>query len=126
MRPQTAKPSAAPAPLMEADEMTTVSNPAAMRLSRLRDAVLAGAECVFDPYLHTGPDVCELEPKAEREAREAVAKDVCAGCTVRELCLEYALRIPPAAGIWAGLTPDEIRALAATRAAPAQGRQVAA
>ena len=95
--------------------MTTVSEPAAMPLSRLRDAVLAGAECVYDPYLHTGPDSWEREPKDEREAREAVAKDVCRGCTVRHLCLAYALAIRPAAGVWAAMTADEI---AAALAAP--------
>lgn len=91
--------------------------PAAMPLWRLRDAVLEAAECVYDPYLHTGPDVWEREPKDEREAREAVAKDVCAGCTVQDQCLEYAVAILPTAGIWAGRTAREIAAVAADRAA---------
>ena len=95
--------------------MTTISVPAAMPLSRLRDAVLAGAECVYDPYLHTGPDCGCGSQKDEREAREAVAKDVCRGCTVRHLCLAYALAIGPAAGVWAAMTADEI---AAALAAP--------
>jgi hypothetical protein len=81
-------------------------------LHQVRDEVLSGAECLYDPYLHTGPDAFEHEPKRERLAREAVAKDVCAGCTVSAACLEYALRIRPACGVWAGLTAAEVGALA--------------
>jgi WhiB family transcriptional regulator, redox-sensing transcriptional regulator len=99
-------------------------------LGQMRDEVLSGAECLYDPYLHTGPDVFEHEPKAERLAREAVAKDVCAGCTVTAACLGYALRTRPTCGIWAGLTAAEIGALAditeaATPADPCNGREVA-
>jgi WhiB family redox-sensing transcriptional regulator len=105
--------------------MTSVSESAAMPLSRLRDAVLAGAECVYDPYLHTGPDVSEREPKDEREAREAVAKDVCRGCAVRPLCLAYALRTRPAAGVWAAMTADEIAAVADALAAAQETEEAA-
>lgn len=99
-------------------------------LAEVRDEVLNGAECLYDPYLHTGPDVFEHEPKAERLTREAVAKDVCAGCTVTAACLEYALRIRPACGVWAGLTAAEVAVLAdltesARPAGTADGREVA-
>jgi WhiB family transcriptional regulator, redox-sensing transcriptional regulator len=99
-------------------------------LHEVRDEVLSGAECLYDPYLHTGPDVFEHEPRAERLAREAVAKDVCAGCTVTGSCLEYALRIRPASGVWAGLTAAEVTVLAdlteaAQPAVPGADREVA-
>ena len=101
--------------------VVSLQHPADMPLWSLRDAVLAAAECVYDPFLHTGPDVFEHEPKDEREAREAVARAVCDGCTVRDLCLEYALRIHPAAGVWAGLTAEEVTELACALRAGERG-----
>ena len=35
------------------------------------------------------------------------AKQICAGCSVRQECLEYALHYPEYHGIWGGLTEDE-------------------
>lgn len=52
-----------------------------------------------------------FERRSEKEAREAVAKAICAHCPVREDCLEYALRIREAHGIWGGLNEMERRAL---------------
>ncbi len=49
----------------------------------------------------------EGERQAERERREREAKAVCAGCMVREECLELALARPEKAGTWAGLNKDE-------------------
>jgi WhiB family redox-sensing transcriptional regulator len=92
--------------------LRTWSRCTAIGLERLRDEVLDGAECLHDPYLHTGPDVFEHEPKAEREIRETVAREVCDGCTVIGACLEYALRTRPASGVWAGLTAAELADLA--------------
>lgn len=43
-----------------------------------------------------------FEPKAEREAREAKAKAVCAACTVRTQCLEWALDAEEPFGVWGG------------------------
>lgn len=37
------------------------------------------------------------------------AKAVCAGCVVRQDCLEYALRIHQRIGIWGGMTDKERR-----------------
>ncbi|WP_344450998.1 WhiB family transcriptional regulator [Actinocorallia aurantiaca] len=70
-------------------------------------------ECRYDPDLHTGPDVFEVEPIADRRARVDAARTVCEGCPVALECLEYALRTNPDHGVWAGYTP---RGLAALRA----------
>src|SRR5688500_2257637 len=43
-------------------------------------------ECRHDPDLHTGPDAFEVEPADVQAAREEVAKQVCGGCPVRDLC----------------------------------------
>ncbi len=41
----------------------------------------------------------------------ASAKDVCATCSARVDCLDYALRVSEPLGIWGGLDPAERRAL---------------
>ena len=51
------------------------------------------------------------ERKDERSARERLAKDICARCSVREPCLGYALRIREPHGIWGGLNELERRTL---------------
>ncbi len=52
-------------------------------------------------------------PPAEQEAE--VAKAVCADCTVRQPCLEFALAEAERFGIWGGLTTQERRSLAMKR-----------
>ena len=87
----------------------------AVPLRALRDAVLAGDPgCTADPELFTGPSGIEPEdePEDERAARVDAAREVCADCPVRLPCLAWALRTFPAAGVWAGLLPEEIAALA--------------
>ncbi|WP_158566710.1 WhiB family transcriptional regulator [Actinomadura craniellae] len=81
-------------------------------LRDLRDDLLEGAQCRFDPDLHTGPDEFADESPEECAAREDVAREVCAACPLRLECLEFALRVLPECGIWAGLTADQIAALA--------------
>jgi WhiB family transcriptional regulator, redox-sensing transcriptional regulator len=49
------------------------------------------------------------ERREERETREHEAKSICARCTVREDCLEFALRVREPHGIWGGLTEAERR-----------------
>jgi WhiB family redox-sensing transcriptional regulator len=98
-------------------------------LRGLRDAVLAGSpSCVCDPELFTGP--AGIEPDDElheaRAARVEVARQVCAACPVRQPCLAYALRIRPAAGVWAGCIPEEITALIAAAARPARVQRATA
>lgn len=47
------------------------------------------------------------ERKDERGARERAAKEICRSCPVLENCLEYAIRIREAHGIWGGLNETE-------------------
>lgn len=51
-----------------------------------------------------------------RHRLEESAKAVCAGCTVREQCLAYALDSAEPYGIWGGLTARERSSGAAVRA----------
>jgi WhiB family redox-sensing transcriptional regulator len=86
------------------------------QLRALRDAVLSGDPgCVADPELFTGPSGIEPEdePEDERAARVDAAREVCADCPVRLPCLAWAVQSLPSAGVWAGLLPEEITAVAA-------------
>ncbi|MGI8938310.1 MAG: WhiB family transcriptional regulator [Iamia sp.] len=56
------------------------------------------------------------ERRDEKAAREARAKEICRTCTVREPCLEYALKIRENHGIWGGFSESERRNIAAARA----------
>ncbi len=51
------------------------------------------------------------ERREEREARETKAKQICVECSVRNECLEFALRVREPHGIWGGLTEAERRRL---------------
>lgn len=68
------------------------------------------AACRFDPELHTGPASTAERPE-RRAAREQVAVEVCADCPVWDLCLFYALRVRPLAGVWVGLPSADLCAL---------------
>jgi WhiB family redox-sensing transcriptional regulator len=70
-----------------------------------RKAACRGPESVLF-YAPTLP-----EPRAERDTREARAKDICRSCEVRVECLDYALAIREPHGIWGGLTEVERLAL---------------
>jgi WhiB family redox-sensing transcriptional regulator len=61
---------------------------------------------VFFPPQH-------FERKEAKEARERAAKSICANCTVRQPCLEYALRIREPHGIWGGKNESERKDLVA-------------
>lgn len=50
-----------------------------------------------------------------RERREAAAKAVCAGCPVRDACLEHALDVREPYGVWGGLAEHERADLLAHR-----------
>lgn len=56
------------------------------------------------------------ERKDDRESRETRAKAICASCSVRAPCLDYAIRIREPHGIWGGLNEVERRQLMAQRA----------
>ncbi|MFB4302636.1 WhiB family transcriptional regulator [Actinomadura sp. NTSP31] len=77
----------------------------------LRGMPITGAQCRFDPELHTGPDVEETPD--ECAARELVAAEVCESCPLRGACFELAMRIRPEFGVWAGFTAAELATLAA-------------
>lgn len=51
------------------------------------------------------------ESKAERLAREAEAKAICADCVVRSECLEWALTVGETFGVWGGHSEAERRQL---------------
>ncbi|MFD0532453.1 WhiB family transcriptional regulator [Actinomadura luteofluorescens] len=72
----------------------------------LRGRPVTGAQCRFDPELHTGPD--GEESPDERAARELVAAQVCESCPLRAQCLELAMQIRPEFGVWAGFTAAEL------------------
>ncbi|MGO9342864.1 MAG: WhiB family transcriptional regulator [Acidimicrobiales bacterium] len=77
---------------------------------RLGEAWQARAACrgpqaaVFFPPTHA-------ERKEDKAAREARAKEICASCTVKGACLEYAIRIREPHGIWGGLNEVERKQL---------------
>lgn len=48
---------------------------------------------------------------ADKRKRIAEAKKVCAGCSVREQCLTYALDIQEPYGVWGGLSEEERRVI---------------
>ncbi len=52
----------------------------------------------------------DSETPADRRMREDEAKKICAGCAVRQDCLEYALATREPYGIWGGLTEVERKA----------------
>jgi WhiB family redox-sensing transcriptional regulator len=56
-----------------------------------------------------------FEQRAEKEAREAKAKAICAHCPVLIDCLEFAVRIRENHGVWGGLNESERRALVRER-----------
>ena len=57
----------------------------------------------------------------------ALAKAVCAGCSVREICLEWALSTCQDAGVWGGLDEEERRIIRrARRREAASARESAA
>ena len=94
--------------------------------ARLAAVLAAGPACTGDPELFTGPagiDPDDELPEA-RAARIDAARDVCATCPARLPCLAYALATLPAAGVWGGLTPEELHRLAG--AGPGWRREVAA
>jgi WhiB family redox-sensing transcriptional regulator len=54
-----------------------------------------------------------------RKQTEA-AKNVCAGCPVREVCLQWAVETGQQAGVWGGLSERERQALSPERRSPTQ------
>jgi WhiB family transcriptional regulator, redox-sensing transcriptional regulator len=55
----------------------------------------------------------QFERKDEKVERETRAKAICADCSVRQPCLDYAISIREPHGIWGGLNENERRHLVA-------------
>jgi WhiB family transcriptional regulator, redox-sensing transcriptional regulator len=70
------------------------------------------ASCFFAPAY--------FEKRAEKEAREAVAKSFCRRCPVRDECLEFALASRDPHGVWGGMNEMERRSLLRRRSQEAQ------
>lgn len=66
-----------------------------------------------DATLFFGPN--RFEPKRERLAREAAAKEVCRSCPALEACREYALGEEEIYGVWGGMGESDRRAALARR-----------
>lgn len=92
----------------------------------LAAVLAAGPACSGDWELFTGP--AGIDPDDELPAAAAAriekARDICRGCPARRPCLAYALATLPAAGVWGGLTPEELHRLAG--AGPDWWREAAA
>jgi WhiB family redox-sensing transcriptional regulator len=72
------------------------------------------------------PDRFDYDPETDPTAKAEAAKGVCAGCAVRDACLDFAMERPAAedtTGIYGGLTPAE--RLARRGGAPSSRRLVA-
>ena len=77
-------------------------------LWQLRAGCRGPQSAIFFPPAH-------FERKEEKETREGRAKAICATCSVREPCLNYAIRIREPHGIWGGLNELERKQLMARR-----------
>jgi WhiB family redox-sensing transcriptional regulator len=72
------------------------------------------------------PDRFDYDPEIDPPAKAEAAKAVCAGCQVRDACLDFALERPAAedtTGVYGGLTPAE--RVARRSGAPSSRRLVA-
>jgi WhiB family transcriptional regulator, redox-sensing transcriptional regulator len=58
-----------------------------------------------------GSDSDVFFPAVEDEAGVAAAKEICAACPVREVCLQYSLSTNQSDGVWGGLDAQERRRL---------------
>ncbi len=75
-------------------------------LWQLRAACKGPQSAMFFPPAH-------FERKEERERRENSAKSICAGCSVKQSCLQFAIDIREPHGIWGGLNEHERRVMLA-------------
>jgi WhiB family redox-sensing transcriptional regulator len=48
-----------------------------------------------------------ISSKGRAERQIAEAKAICMGCTVRQICLEFAVSHNQVHGIWGGTTPED-------------------
>ena len=85
-----------------------------MSVQRVDDLWQAKAACRGPQAAVVFPPTT-FERKDEKEGRETRAKAICATCSVRQPCLEYALRIREPHGIWGGLNEVERKQVLARR-----------
>lgn len=85
-----------------------------MSVQRLDDLWQAKAAC-RGPQAAVFFPPTTFERKDEKEIRENRAKAICATCSVRRPCLDYALRIREPHGIWGGLNEVERKQVLARR-----------
>ena len=64
------------------------------------------ASCRGTKSAYFVPPTTREQPR-DCAARESTAKSICADCSVRADCLEYALRVNERLGIWGGLNEGE-------------------
>jgi WhiB family redox-sensing transcriptional regulator len=82
------------------------------------NTTIAAAQPVVAPPRWDGTAACaQLDPNLffpdEEDGEQAAqAKAVCAGCPVRQQCLDYALATRIPVGVWGGLSTTERDALA--------------
>ena len=57
-----------------------------------------------------------FEKKDDKEARERAAKSICATCSVKKQCLQYAISIREPHGVWGGLNEIERKRIVAQQA----------
>lgn len=87
-------------------------------VSEWQEGWRAAARCEGELAAYFFPP-SHFERKPEKDAREDVARRLCARCAVREECLAYALAVREPHGIWGGLNELERRRLLRRRdAAP--------
>jgi WhiB family transcriptional regulator, redox-sensing transcriptional regulator len=74
---------------------------------RLQEAIEkeGGVVCEQVPFVFFYDE--EYETRVDERAKAKVAKDICAECPVKLLCLEYALESNETFGIWGGTTYKE-------------------
>src|SRR5215470_9731004 len=75
---------------------------------RFRAACLAADPELFFPLSAVGPSAAQLSQ----------AKAICAGCSVRWQCLDFALATRQVHGVWGGTDEDERRRILARRGEP--------
>jgi WhiB family redox-sensing transcriptional regulator len=68
------------------------------------------------PYAELFYPPIAAERKEDKIARERNAKAICVECPVASECLEHALSVREAHGIWGGMNETERRSYAARRA----------
>ena len=89
----------------------------------ISDSWMADASCKGMNGHPFFPEGVGQESSSDREEREAVAKQICGSCAVREECLEFALKTHQDDGIWGGMNARERRLIRSRRAYEARSNE---